>query len=660
MGSPANRASSRTDTGLLERTYKLLERVGSPYLVPLDALRSMVAEVEFEVVHGINSAADHRSRLLPRKGEVKRSQLNSAARRFLSEFAPERLRRITSERRAALWFALWLLIQVKEFGSPQRRNRPLTDAELRDVFALADGGVRYFDSVDADSLRSERFSIDGRDLSGNPLRSRLRQRCPQLLSEYAWTAEWLDRTLGHPAIVDIVGGRVADDTVRRCQTLLVDMPPEAPQELNGAFFAQLGPRERNAVIAAFADSPHHATALWWPRTVAEVHSAARTWLEANPPQPALFDDGEPHDAMREWFTALAELTAQDRTGPFGSSYYGQRNRINVAEGQLALNADLLFATFSELAARCALVSPHRGEFTGRAERGALPLFTQPPSEVVSLLNQRLGRELRRDDLAGMPRWVVDAATPALPDESAAATLRVDLARLSTRAELKRFALSYAAQHDNRLPSKAQIRNLAEVEDHLGCTWWDLCEELIESYPGLRRTLSSYARDGIELTSECFGAPVQVETPVSAFAPGAEGSSLCKVDATLWLDDNTVLWFEFDGEGHFVRVQKWDLERARAGDRRRHRQLRAARTTGVDVTLVAFHHSVLPVSGGPLTGEILTEIVEWAELEGFKWLFVRPVGCDQLRDSEASPDEFVVARFGDVEVLAAELVRPVRD
>lgn len=659
MGSPATRAASSTDATLLERTIKLLERGGSPYLITRDALCALIDEVENEAIRGINSAAGFRSRLTPSKGPRERSRLH-AVRAFLADFAPERLRRINSERGAALWFALWLLNMVRESAAGDRPVNFLSDTDLRAVLGLADGGAAFFDRVTAKAPPSKRFTIDAVDLSGSCLRAALRRRCPHLLSEYEWATELLDRSLGHPAIVDIVGGRVAEETVKRCQTLLIDMPSSAPQELNLALFAQLGPRERHAVQSAFADSPHPATALWWPKTIAEVHTAAAAWLEANPPQPALFDTAEPHDAMRAWFTALAELTANDRSGPYGDGYYGQRNRINPAEGHLALNADLLCALFAELATRCALVSPHQGEFTGRAERGSVPLFTQPASEVVSLLNQRLGRELRREDLAGMPKWVSDAANDALPESSAEGTVRVDLARLSTRAELKRFAITYAASHGLRLPSKSQIRNLAEVEEMLGCTWWDLCEELISSYPGLRRTLSSYARDGIALTSECFGTQVSVETPVAEFAPNAEDAARCKVDATLWLDDNTVLWFEFDGEGHFVHVRQWDLKRARAGDRRRHRQLRAVRTAGVDATLVAFHHSVLPISGGPLTADALSEIVKWAELEGFKWLFLRPVGCKELRDSEADPGDLIVTRFGDVEVVASELVRPVRD
>lgn len=660
MGSPATRAAS-ADNGHLELTYELLDRVDCFYRVPLTALRSeLTAQVEEGAARGIIWAADLRSRWLTRKGDRRSSAAGTAVSQLFEQFAPERLNRIRSEHTAALWFAVWLTVCVSDLRD---RGRPLSDldflsdAEVRDTLDLAVGGGSYFDAFPTPAAHRKRFVIDGVLVAGSPLRAVLRRRCAALLADNEWCTEALNRTLGHPSVIDVIGGVAASKTVQWCHSLLVDMPAEAPAELSSSLFNQLSSSQRHALQVLFADSPLPASALWWPNHLPELHAAATAWLDANPPQPVLFEgageSGEQADPLRAWFTALGALTRPE-------AKYSQRNRADAARNGPQLNADVIAATFAELASRCRLVCSYVGQFEGRKSVGGAPRFAMSPTATVATLSGRLGRELRHSDLVALPAWVSQSAAPAMPDPTATATVRIGIGSGTSRPELNLFALRYARAHDNYLPCKSQIRNLAEVEELLGCTWWEYCEELIASYPQLRRTLSSYARDGIALASECFGAPVSVETAVSDFVPSAEGASRCKVDATLWRDDSSVLWFEFDGEGHFVEVLNWDLEAARAGDCRRHRQLRAAHAAGVDVTLVAFHHAVLPGSKGPLTAEILSEVIDWAEHEGFKCLFLRPVGSEELRASESRLDELVVVRFGDVEVVASELVRPVRD
>jgi hypothetical protein len=99
-----------------------------------------------------------------------------------------------------------------------------------------------------------------------------------------------------------------------------------------------------------------------------------------------------------------------------------------------------------------------------------------------------------------------------------------------------------------------------------------------------------------------------------------------------------LWFEFDGEFHFQARARGDLEQNRAYDRDRHVQVRDVTADGGHVTLVALHHRVLTgAKVGRLTASQLADVVRTAVGAGWRWVFVRPVGCDDMRANLSDPD-----------------------
>jgi hypothetical protein len=545
-------------------------------------------------------------------------------------------------------------------GRPLASLAVLDDTALRDVFALASGGASFFDSAAGRGRSDDRYVIDGTDLAAWPLRAELHRRCAELLADQSWAREALDRTLGDPAVLDVIGApRVSGKARVAAQELLVDMPSGAAGALNAALFDAMSSAERHKLESLFADSPHAPSVVWFPASwgsMRRVREAATLWLDRNAPAPSLFDDapsgdGDGLDPIRSWMEALANLFSDKSAGSNG--VYLRRNAADT--GSVRLNADLFAAVVTEIASRARLACMFSGAFSGRDPKHR-PRFDPDPAATAAVLVERLGRPLQQSDLALLPPMLAAIVAPTIP---ASAVLRrtegsvvIGDGQLLSRLDIVEFALD--PERNNVLPSKAQIENLDQVEQILGETWKDFCDSLCAMFPELRMARSSYERRLDSLLLELSGAPVPIEVFVRDATPeGLLTSSRCRIDAVWQLDEFSSLWFEADGEGHFVAVKNWDLERARDGDQRRHRQLRAALDAGWDVTLVAIHHQLLSAKASELDAEMLDDIVGWARDEGYHWVFLRPSGCVEMRWSLSEPSEQTSVRFGDIEVVVAE-------
>lgn len=277
----------------------------------------------------------------------------------------------------------------------------------------------------------------------------------------------------------------------------------------------------------------------------------------------------------------------------------------------------------------------------------LPFYKNSVEGNQVLLDAAVGGLPAADAVKAYPqlRHLVRGHGSRRPTQRPRVTLPRTPQRLSNPAKVLTHLTSLAKSAGGRLPNKLELgRDLSHIETTMCSTYTELTEALITRRGFKRPGRSSNEVFLDHLITDAFGDDVKLlETEWSSeIYRGAHRADIYTVLRAGTLDNGSldieVIW-EADGQGHFEKVYNWSLPKQRAHDADKADDVGKAYHSGREIMHVAVHHAALSESRVKLDAAQLRHIVTDAHAAGNWWVYIRPVGCTQLREAPGHVEDF---------------------